>query len=233
MTAPPPPHKRPILYGSRTGIHGVEHVEGIISYDDWKAVQDRLASRAHKAGGKVPAEYALLSGVIYCAEGHKLYRTNSGYYCRTCPKGHRTLIPQDIAEREVTHWVAQLIEPEIVTVVEHGTNHREQVERLSADIKSLDPTSPDYLSQVTEMGTEIQRLQGLPNEPDSVREVETGRTLGEAFLTQPRADQRKFLLDNVKAVIFDQPKINGWELQLGVRNREMLVHVLVPRAKEG
>jgi DNA invertase Pin-like site-specific DNA recombinase len=193
--------KRPVLYGSRKGTYGVEHVDGIIAYDDWKAVQDRLASRAHKTGGKIPAEYALLSGVLYCEHGHKLYRTNSGYYCRKCPKHERVLILQDTAEAQVTEWVSQLTEPEIVTEVVHGMNHREEIDRLSEDIQSLDPRSPDYVSQVTAMNTEIQRLQALPTEPDTVREVRTGRTIGGAFLTQPLADQRTFLINSVECAM--------------------------------
>ena len=222
---------RPVLYGSRTGTHGVQHVEAIIDFDDWQAVQKRLASRAHKSGGKIPNEYALLSGVLYCPEGHKLYRTNTGYYCRNCAKGDRVLIPQDTAEAEVTKWVSNLMEPEVVTVVEHGTNNREEIDRLTADIQSLDPRSPDYLSQVTAMGTEIQRLQSLPNEPDTVRTVETGRTIGEAFLKQPAAEQRAFLISNVRAVITTQKtrKFDGWLLELGVTGERLLVQTLVPR----
>ena len=223
--------KRPVLYGSRTGTHGVERVEAIIDFDQWQAVQDRLASRAHKTGGKVPNEYALLSGVLYCDQGHKLYRTNTGYYCRTCPKGERVLIPQDTAETEVVKWLSQLTEPEVLTVVDRGTNHREEIDRLSADIASLDPRSPDYLKQATEMGTEIQRLQALPNEPDTVRTVETGRTIGEAFLTQPATDQRAFLISNVRAVITTQKHgaFDGWLLELGVTGEQMVVQTLVAR----
>jgi DNA invertase Pin-like site-specific DNA recombinase len=226
--------KRPVLYGSRTGTHGVQHVEGIIDFDEWQAVQKRLKARAHKTGGKVPSEYALLSGVLYCEEGHKLYRFNTGYYCRTCPTNERVLIPQDRAEAEVIKWVSQLTEPEIQTVVEHGTNHREEIDRLSADISSLDPRSPDYLTQVTEMGSEIQRLQALPTEPDSVREIRTGRTIGEAFLMQPTAGQRAFLIKNVRASIGTQktPRFDGWLLNLGVREEKMMVQVLVPRKLE-
>ena len=222
---------RPVLYGSRTGTHGVQHVEAIITFDDWQAVQKRLASRAHKSGGRIPSEYALLSGVLYCPEGHKLYRTNTGYYCRNCAKGDRVLIPQDTAEAEVTKWVSNLMEPEVVTVVEHGSNNREEIDRLTADIQSLDPRSPDYLSQVTAMGTEIQRLQSLPNEPDTVRTVETGRTIGEAFLKQPAAEQRAFLIKNVRAVITTQKtrKFDGWLLELGVTGERLLVQTLVPR----
>lgn len=223
--------KRHTLYGSRECESGVERVDELIPYDDWARVQLRLASLATKTSGKKPDEYALLSGTLYCPHGHKLYLTNSGYYCRTCPAGDRVLIPQANVETAVTRWVSELSRPETQTVIERGNGHLEEIERLTADIRSLDPTTADYVTQVTAMGTEIQRLKELPDKPNVAHEVPTGKTMGEAFLSRLPIEQRDFLLSNVRAIITTEKHgdFDGWLLQLGIRD-EMLVSLLVPRS---
>ncbi len=204
---------RPTLYGTR---HNAEHpdqdVPAIISFADWQKVQDRMAERNRKTGGH--GTPGMVSGTLLCGKcGNKMYLTNTGYYCRRCPKGERYLIPKATAEDMAVRLIGGLSKPEPVT--ERPVDNRQQrIDRLSADIQRTKPTSPDYLATVTSMVAEINELQAdlerTPRLPVITRE--TGRTIGDAFLAETdNAKRRQFLLDTVRLTVRSAGK-GHWQM---------------------
>ena len=162
--------------------------------------------------------------------GHKAYKTNSGYYCRNCPKGQRMLIPADLAERVAVALVATLSVPEIVAATSSVASvAAKKIAQLEADIKQLSPRSPDYVTRVSAMAAEIQSLEPQLHEPDQTIVRETGRTIGQAFAGKPRSEQRAFLLENVRLAI--RGTEHGWDMELWPRMKRSAADVLAAIAQ--
>ena len=82
-----------------------------------------------------------------------------------------------------------------------------EIDGLKADPAVLDVMADDFIERATALKAEIVRLSGIPAEADIVREVPTGRTIGQAFAELDHNGKRNWLAGH---------EIKAWHDQVGI-----------------
>jgi len=191
-------------------------VEPLISADDHKSILQIMATRpSHR--GKRAKETALGTGILYCPNGHPMYRIQGRkvpsvpdglyYYCRECPKGARLLVPLAKTDEALTDTImAHKDEPHfILEFIPGAYDYQDEIEQVRDSIRELDPEADDWDAQVKPLRAELTRLRDLQKEamkepPKPVKKLDEKpdgsiRKIGEFFAALDRAEQRKYLLE--------------------------------------
>lgn len=159
----------------------IVRVPAILTVREWRQLQAKLDQRAYRKGVRTHQETAFLTSILYCDQGHPLYRVKmwdgkQAYYDSKCPRGERLSIPLDVADEIVFTGIMDMdsdpsVEALTREVLIKGHNFQDDIDRMALDIQALDPTAPGWLAEVTAMRAEIDRLASLPSEPDHVETV--------------------------------------------------------------
>lgn len=205
-------------------------VEQLIPVEDYKRILQIMSSRpSHR--GKREGTTALLTGLLYCPNGHAMYRIAGRvrpsvpdglyYYCRECPKGERLLIPlQQMDERVSKEVMEHADEPYFITEVTPGDDYADEIEQVKQDIRDLDPEAHDYEPQLATLRGELKRLRALPNKPAEIKHRADGRKIGQVWESlETTAEQRKFLISNEIEKMTARREADGSVSVTGVRIR--------------
>lgn len=191
--------------------HTYMHVDPLISADDHKRILQIMATRpSHR--GKRAKETALGTGILYCSNGHPMYRIQGRkipsvpdglyYYCRECPKGERLLVPLTKTDQALNDVIMERADqPHYVTqFTAGGYDYQPEVDLVRGDIRELDPEADDYDAQLKPLRAELARLRELqkeeqkkPLKEDKARDPD-GRTIGQVFESLDTAGRREFIL---------------------------------------
>ena len=171
--------------------------EPIITWDEHQRLVARLDSRAHRKGIS-PGNVALLTSLLFDAEGHPMYRYKTWqgfmYYCRKCHIG----VDLEYADK-TANWLMSdslgMLAYKVQQLVP-GENHNDEIDRLRQDRAELDDLSDDYDRNHAEITAEIRRLAALPAKPDHLDWVITDKTLGDVWAEWTTAERRDYLLTN-------------------------------------
>lgn len=209
--------RSPSLKGRRIDAAGkveLKH-EGIMTSAEWNELQAALDARPGRRG-KITAETALLTGVIFCDRCHSpMYRHRSAskrkdgtrpapyvtYHCMVTNQGpsqcRNTVVLKDI-EAWVDLWFTGLgpfANTEIVEqVVIPGDEHLAEIAELEAELRELDFDSPHYEDRHRSLLVERARLKALPAEPAKVIEHPTGVTVGQVWAGLDDQAKRNYLI---------------------------------------
>lgn len=205
----------PALKGRQIAADGtITHKhDGIMSATEWDQLQTKI-TRSPGRKNRNTEETAMLTGSIRCAlcEG-PMYRIYSAtarkdgskhriayYRCKgsdQAPSTCRNQVRIDDAEDIVNGWFeadtpfGQTEIVELVTVT--GDNHESEIAEVTAEIKSLDLDSPDYLEQQSALMSERKRLQEMPATATVVEERPTGQLVADVWQSLDQAGRRRYL----------------------------------------
>ena len=204
------------IAGRRVDKNGrtVHTYEPIITWEDHQRLVARLDSRANRQGMS-PGNVALLTGVLFDAEGNKMYRITGWngvqYYSR------KSKVGVDLAEMDtrVGETFAGNQEPFLVPQLVPGDNHVDEIARLRQDRAELDDLAPDYderHAELTERIRELAREDAENPSPDRVELVDSGKTYGEVWRELSTAERRDMLLArNVRVTCYGGDE--GWGME--------------------
>jgi site-specific DNA recombinase len=207
----------PSLKGRRLDAQGkveLKH-EGIMSSAEWNELQAALDTRPNRRG-KITAETALLTGIIFCEGcGSPMYRHRGAtkrkdgtkpapwvaYRCNEtnhAPSQCRNNVVLADIEEWLDLWFTgfgPFAKTEIVEqVVIPGDEHVAEIAELEAEIKELDFDSSDYDKRLKDLLAERARLKALPAEPGKVIEHPTGITVGNVWQGLDDQAKRNYLM---------------------------------------
>lgn len=168
------------ICGRRHQGDAVVRVPSIITVAEWDAVQARLDAKAYRKGVRTHEDTAMLTSLAYCGQCLlPLYRTMCGYGASRKPhyyarpdKGHTCgcMVPLDALDELVN---TRLIDPSADIRIPHevtvpGHNYQDDIDHLAKRQSDLFRSKPaGWLAEVSELEAEIERLRGLPSEPDT------------------------------------------------------------------
>lgn len=208
--------RNPILTGRRkssrskkTGIAKGETVLRVPPIVDAATFARLQAAIAPSRRGKVSNEPALLAGILFCAKCRgRMTRKRSprkkvvheAYRCDG-PWNGKSECGNFIRRQDIDPWVEREFighfgDREVVRrVVIPGAGHDAEVELVEADLRALDFDDPRFQERQAELLAERARLRALPDDPDQVQEVGTGRTVAETWeAMDTTAERRDYLL---------------------------------------
>jgi len=212
-------------------VEKVIECEPVVTRDLWYAAREALQHRTTRqdTGGRPSAAPALLKSMTCgnpdCdASGTDLgpspmYRIKAGkgdaarYYYRCSGRGAQrrgcgNMIPLANVDRAVLNRISYLSrEPELRTVTVKGHDTEAEIAGLTADLRALDVMADDFIDRAAAMKAEIGRLAALPPTADVVKQVPTGRTIGQAFAALDHNGQRAWLAGH---------DIRAWSDQVGI-----------------
>jgi hypothetical protein len=118
------------------------------------------------------------------------------------------MVPLAAVDQTVLNVVRYLSnEPEMRTATVKGRDVKSEIEGLTADLRALDVMADDFLDRAAAMKAEIAALAALKPTADVVKQVPTGRTIGQAFGELDHNGQRAWLAGH---------DIRAWHDQTGV-----------------
>jgi site-specific DNA recombinase len=189
--------------------------EGIMTSAEWNELQVALDARPGRRG-KITAETALLTGVIFCDRCHSLmYRHRTGskrkdgtrpapyvtYHCMVTNQApsqcRNSVVLEDIGVW-VDLWFTGLgpfAKTEIVEqAVIPGDEHLADIAELEAELRELDFGSLKCEDRHRSLLVERARLKALPAEPAKVIERPTGFTVGQVWARLDDQAKRTYLI---------------------------------------
>ncbi len=108
---------------------------------------------------------------------------------------------------EVLDYFAGSEEPEVITDTIEGTDYAEEIAAVILARKDLDDFAADYDERHAELTAELRRLRALPVKAPEVKEIETGRSEGDAFADLDPEEQRAWLRARYVIRVYPEPII--------------------------
>jgi hypothetical protein len=220
--------RNPAIAGRRMDAKGktILTYEGIITWEDHQRLVARLDSRAHRKGIS-PANVALLTSTIFDASGHPMYRINGWqgpmYYCRKCHASITVEEADDMANEAVMEYAD---EPHMVQRLIPGKNHDDEIARLRQDRAELDDLADDYDERHAALTADIRRLTKLDKDdpqPNEVKPVRSGRTIGQVWESLDTAGRRDWLRENGWTFTVGENGVfqidEGWTAGIGIEEQ--------------
>lgn len=192
-------------------------VEPLVDAKLWQQANDRLRNAPQGRRGPVTGRSALLTGCLFCPRCPRdgkyapMYRLRAGrkphghYYYRCAGhyperQGCGNMVDLDSTDIAVIHLLSMAQEPWKEQQLVKGENHDIELTEIRI---ALDDLPKRHLSDAEEdaersrLRAERNRLESLPNIPDHWEEVDTGKTVGEHFVSLNREGRRAMLLEDV------------------------------------
>jgi hypothetical protein len=151
-------------------------VPAILDLKVWKAIQAKLDAKATRKGTRTRKDTAFLTSIIYCEQGHPLYRTHTwdgklSYYERHgCRPGLMLDLEEtDKAVLDAIEWMGdESGGPKVIerTIRVPGSNWDNEIALLAEEIRDLNPLADDWMEKVAAIRAEIAELQARPAVPD-------------------------------------------------------------------
>ena len=199
-------------------------VARIIDDSVFEKAQERLSS--HVVRGPVSKTPAMLTGVVQCEHGHKMYRMKGRpsttvpdglyYYCDTskAAKGQRVLVPLALADEAVSEAVTDVYGDldHYIRRMTPGQGYADDIASLKIGIRELDPMADDFMTVVAEKRTEIKRLEELASKdagPKWTLDTKPDgcvRTIGEVWAALDSGGRNKWLRDNGWTITVTKPE---------------------------
>ena len=224
--------KNPALKGrqyDRDGRVSYKH-EGVLTSAEWDELQKAMN---RGSGRRSPAtETAMLTGSITCALcGGPMYRIKSAtkrkdgtsnvnfyYRCKGLKDSEPSTCKNMVKQADIEDWLDLWFTgetfggTEIVEVVTiNGDGHESEIAEIAAEIRDLDLDDPKYLDKQAKLLAERKRLQEMPATPTEVREVPTGKTVGDVWASLDHAARRRYLLATGLKVMIQPGEVrNRW-----------------------
>ena len=220
------------IYTGRVMVHGKTYltVKHIIEPKDFDKAQELLAGKATR--GPQSTAPAMLTGVIRCGHGHKMYRLKGRpiptvpdglyYYCNAevANKGERLLVPLAYVEKAVSDSIVETYGelPHYIRRMSPNQKHANRIAEIKMDIRELNPTDDDFMEVVAGMRAEIKRLEALASKGAGPKWVAdrkddgTIRTIGEVWSAMDNAAKAKWLRDNGWTVTVSKQEVSAEEL---------------------
>jgi site-specific DNA recombinase len=202
-------------------LHGVYRLngkillrhEGVISKERWDELQAKLDANP-KRRGPTRNDPLMLTDLLYCdACGQIMHaRRTLGmvkkdgsrsvwtyYRCDGTPRNPstcRNTVRADFIEPWVDQWLdkAPLIDDEIKEYVYvPAKGHADEIQEIDDEIDGLPKDAPDYLTEVTRLYAERERLIGLGTEAAHTEKRSTGIHLRDYWPTLDAAGKRDYL----------------------------------------
>jgi DNA invertase Pin-like site-specific DNA recombinase len=211
--------RSPSIAGRRYDSTGrmVLEFEPIIDWPTHERLVARLDERASRKGIS-PGITAMLTGVLFDADGNKMYKISGyggvRYYSREGKVG------VDLAKMDarVDTWFSADERPHLVPQTVPGENHSDEIARLKQDLSELDVMADDYMERVAALRSQITELvredEENPN-PDRVELVDSGQTVGEVWRGMTTAQRRDMLKSrNIRVIWGSKDNTDeGWHLE--------------------
>jgi DNA invertase Pin-like site-specific DNA recombinase len=207
--------RSPSIAGRRVDADGktVHTYDPIITWDEHKRIVARMDKRANRQGISPGNTTALLTGMLFDADGNPMYRIHGWgkpkYYSRQSKASVDLAwldeqIESMFAGNSVLHMVRQLVP---------GDNNGDEIARLRQDRSELDDMAEDYDERHAKLTKRIRELvtedEENPN-PDRIEMTPDGRTLGEVWREMNTADRRDLLLAHDVRVTW---RGDGWSFE--------------------
>lgn len=196
-------------------------VEAVVDAKLWKAANDRLDNAPRGRRGPTSGQTAFLTGCLFCPRCRAysiatrkpnppapMYRANSrnrspryrcaGYLPQR--KGCGNNVEIESTDVAVIHLLSMAQEPWTEMRLVPGENHDIELTEIKLaldDLPKRNLTDAEEDAERAKLRAERDRLESLPNIPDHWEEVETGKTVGEHFVSLTREGRRAMLLDDV------------------------------------
>lgn len=219
------------IYVGRVQYKGQTYMQcpAIINPADFDKVQEMLAGKATRGPqSKAPA---MLTGVIQCDHGHKMYRMKGRkiptvpdglyYYCNpeVAPKGQRLLIPLTYVDKFVNDSIMEDYgsEPHYVRKMSPGRQYANRIAEIRMDIKEVNATDDDFMERVAGMRAEIKRLEALASKDAGPKWVAdrkddgTVRTIGEVWESMDKGQKAQWLRANQWTVTVSKMEVSPAE----------------------
>jgi DNA invertase Pin-like site-specific DNA recombinase len=124
------------------------------------------------------------------------------YRCTGAPPKQRSTCRNMVPLAELDKAVDRYMSTELAKALEMveqqvtpGANHADDIDRIDADIRALDPADADWLDQAQALKARRDELAALPVTPDAVVLAFTGESLAHRWASLPdTAARRSFLL---------------------------------------
>ena len=214
-------------------------VEPVIPAEDYQSILALMGERQrNRGGGRNPSgkkhETALLTGLIFCPNGHPMYRQfgrpvpsapEGYYYCRQCPKSERLLAPIHLIDAAVNDAVMLDADiPHLVRDVAPADDYSADIIRVKDEISAIDSDSDEAPARFSSLHAELARLRKLQAEakPPKVEPRKDGdRTIGDVWQSLDTPAKRRWLLSRkgsgwlagetkASVKVFPRDETGGW-----------------------
>lgn len=166
----------------------------IITREKWERVIARMDERSTRKGISQTDTPALLTSIIKCGNGHNMYRIQNRYYY--CRRGCKTMVSITEADNLMKSWlfanVGKLPDTEIKVIPSSG--HQDAIDEVKRDM--TEAVQAEDFAGLGQLQSRLEALRTMPAEPARIAEVETGKTVWEAWSTLDDAGKRQYLMDH-------------------------------------
>lgn len=199
--------RNPIYIGRPQDRDGntVQRCEALVTAETFRLAGEAMDARYQERGDLNPDGRALLAETIACplCQDSPMYRINCPttrdgqradmFYYRCAGRGSQrkgcgNMVRLDAVDKLADHFMSQLDEPVMAAIVHPATGDRTaEVDELRAEIKGLDPLADDYVTRVTGLKAELDRVLAEPGSPEWTEYAPTGETYGQQWdaMTSP------------------------------------------------
>lgn len=187
------------VIGRRRNGHGYTlKAEPILTRATWQAVITRMDKRATRKGVSPSKSQAMLTSIIKCGRcDRNMYRTNTGYYCRT--RGCSSFVTVEYADSFVRDAMARNTRRDVTETVIPGSDHVNEIDSLKADM--TDAIQRSDFGRLPALQAEIERLEAEPATPSRVVRRESDMTVAEMWAALPDDNARRAFLIERKATL--------------------------------
>ena len=185
------------MSNSKNNVWGkvLHRVPAIVDVSVWDAANASMAGRLKTPGIRKGGQ--MLTGVLLCQCGAKMYRIQSGgdkrwyYYCKKTPLGGGcgNLVLKDVTDRLAERLVSSMTFKVQREVIVPGVNYETEIHDVLMQLQGLNLRDKADRARQAELLDEMDRLESLETTPDRMELVETDETVGDEFAVTPE-DQR-------------------------------------------
>jgi len=229
-------------------------VEPVIPADVWLKANEQMENAPCGRRGASQAEQAFLTGSLFCpacctcpSEAHDdsehapMYRTVKDQYAYyRCAgryperRGCGNLVNLTATDQAAVMMLSLSKAPWTELRLMKGINHADELGKIKLkmrDLGALNLDDHEFDRRMAALRTRRDELLGMKNIPDEWKEIDTGRTVGQHFLSLDRDGQRQMIADDV--TFYAKPAgLPGKDKRIPIVSYKSRLFVISPPAVE-